>query len=93
MLIARRTLEWLLIPLGIAALAYEPNFSHGFINYNESGQHLAAIAELHRGAFQQLVADKGSNWRFSRRFPDHRIAANKCQSSIPSPNSDRKIKG
>lgn len=37
------------VALAIVALAWEPNFAHGFVNYNESGQHLAAIAALERG--------------------------------------------
>ncbi|MCS5636923.1 MAG: hypothetical protein NZ990_10420 [Myxococcota bacterium] len=49
MLIALRILDWLLVPLAIVALAYEPNFAHGALNYNESGQHLAAIGSMQRG--------------------------------------------
>ena len=49
MLIALRILDWLLVPLAIIALAYEPNFAHGALNYNESGQHLAAIGAMQRG--------------------------------------------
>ena len=49
MLIALRILDWFLVPLAIVALAYEPNFAHGALNYNESGQHLAAIGAMQRG--------------------------------------------
>ena len=41
--------DWLLVPSVVVALAFEPNFAHGFINYSESGQYLGAIDELLRG--------------------------------------------
>ncbi len=43
---AGRAFEQLLVPLCVIALVWEPNFAHGFINYNESGQHLSTIREL-----------------------------------------------
>ena len=49
MSIALRILDWLLVPLAIVALAWEPNYAHGVLNYNESGQHLAAIGAMQRG--------------------------------------------
>jgi hypothetical protein len=54
-------LGWLAVSLVMVALAYEPNFAHGYINYNESGQHLAAIAELARGSllFRDIFVQYG----------------------------------
>jgi hypothetical protein len=56
-----RVFEFVLVPLCLVALAYEPNYAHGFINYNESGQHLAAIRELARGSllFRDLFVQYG----------------------------------
>lgn len=51
---ARRAVD-AVVALAMGLLAWEPNFAHGFVNYNESGQHLAAIAALERG--QHLYRD------------------------------------
>lgn len=59
---AVRAFELLVIPLCIVALAWEPNFAHGFINYNESGQHLAAMRELANGKllFRDIFGQYGA---------------------------------
>lgn len=56
-----RLFDWAIAPLILVALAYEPNFRHGFLNYNESGQHLVAMHELVRGSllFRDLFAQYG----------------------------------
>jgi hypothetical protein len=61
MQIALRMFDCLLVPLAIVVLAFEPNFAHGYINYNESGQHLAAIGEMHRGGllFRDIFVQYG----------------------------------
>ncbi len=48
-------LDWVLLPFLIVSFAYEPNFAHGLINYNELGQYLSAINGLSHG--QHLYRD------------------------------------
>lgn len=59
---AVRAFELLVVPICIVALAWEPNFAHGFINYNESGQHLAAMRGLASGKllFRDLFGQYGA---------------------------------
>ncbi|MBW1885315.1 MAG: hypothetical protein JRJ58_17410, partial [Deltaproteobacteria bacterium] len=58
---AMRSFDLLLVPICLISLAWEPNFSHGFINYNESGQHLATMREMARGSllFRDLFVQYG----------------------------------
>ena len=56
-----RIVDWLIVPGCLVALAYEPNYPHGFLNYNESGQHLVTLRELARGSelFRDLFVQYG----------------------------------
>jgi len=56
-----KAFDWGIAPLILVALAFEPNFRHGFLNYNESGQHLVAMHELAKGSllFRDLFAQYG----------------------------------
>ncbi len=56
-----KAFDWGIAPLILVALAFEPNFRHGFLNYNESGQHLVAMHELATGSvlFRDLFAQYG----------------------------------
>ena len=58
---AQRVYDLLLLPLLVIALAFEPNFRHGFMNYSESGQHLATMRELANGSllFRDLFVQYG----------------------------------
>jgi hypothetical protein len=44
-----KAFDWLLFPLAIIYLTFEPNFSDGIIIYNESGQYLSVIHEILNG--------------------------------------------
>ncbi len=59
--LAASIVDWITIPAFLIWLIREPNFAHGFINYNESGQHLALIHELKQGSllFRDLFAQYG----------------------------------
>lgn len=59
--IAGFVFDWITIPALLIWIIREPNFAHGFINYNESGQHLALIHELKQGRllFRDLFAQYG----------------------------------
>ena len=42
-------LDYVLLPLAILFVAYQPNFIHGFIDYHELGQQVYAVNEIFRG--------------------------------------------
>jgi hypothetical protein len=56
-----KVFDWGIAPLVLVALAFEPNFRHGVLNFNESGQHLVAMHELANGSalFRDVFAQYG----------------------------------
>lgn len=47
--VKRIVVDWVLIPLVIVGLAFEPNFANGWVDYLEAGQYLGPIGGIFRG--------------------------------------------